>query len=271
MAGVEASAHLLEVSGLKCGYGKKNPVEIVHGVDFTVDKGEFVCIIGSNGCGKTTTLKACMGLLPAMAGQVLIAGKDISQMNEREKATHFAYIPQAHTPPFPFSVADVVMMGRTPYINKLARTTKHDRAVAGRALDLLGIRHLAKKEYTNLSGGQRQLVLIARALTQESDMLIMDEPTAALDFGNQHLVLSCMKTLSKLGKAVVMVTHDPDHALFCADRVIVMGEGKVLKEGTSAECITTEVLEQIYGATARVVDVEIEPGRVERVCVPLQD
>ncbi|MDD6289685.1 MAG: ABC transporter ATP-binding protein [Eggerthellales bacterium] len=269
-AAAESAEHLLQVKGLKCGYGKKNPVEIVHGVDFCVDKGEFLCVIGSNGCGKTTTLKAVMGLLPAMAGQVLISGQDVHVMNEKEKARHFAYIPQAHTPPFPFSVADVVMMGRTPYVNKLSRVTKRDRMVAGKALDLLGIRHLAKAEYTNLSGGQRQLVLIARALAQESDMLIMDEPTAALDFGNQHLVLSCMKTLSKLGKAVVMVTHDPDHALFCADRVLVMGKGKVIKEGTAAECITTDVLQQIYGATARVVDVEVEPGRIERVVVPLQ-
>lgn len=263
--------HLLEVRDLRCGYGKKKPVEIVHGVSFDVDGGEFVCIIGSNGCGKTTTLKAVMGLLPALGGSVRFNGKDLSSMDVREKAKAFAYIPQAHTPPFPFSVADVVMMGRTPYVNRLSRTTERDKKIAGHALDLLGIRHLAEKEYTNLSGGQRQLVLIARALTQESDILIMDEPTAALDFGNQHLVLSCMKTLSSLGKAVIMVTHDPDHALYCADRVVVMGKGDIIKTGTSAECITTDVLKQIYGSITKVFDVEVEPGRVERVCVPIHE
>lgn len=261
---------LLQVSGLRCGYGKKNPVEIVHGVDFAVGKGEFACIIGSNGCGKTTTLKAVMGLLPALGGTVLVNGQDVHRMNEKERAKHFAYIPQAHTPPFPFSVADVVMMGRTPYVNRLSRVTQRDRAVADDAMDQLGITHLAKAEYTSLSGGQRQLVLIARALTQESEMLIMDEPTAALDFGNQHLVLSCMKTLSKLGKAVVMVTHDPDHALFCADRVIVMGKGRVLQQGSARECINTHTLQQIYGACAQVMDVEVAPGRLERVVVPVR-
>lgn len=263
------AAHLLEVDNLRCGYGKKHPVEIVHGVTFSVQPGEFVCIIGANGCGKTTTLKALMGLLPAMDGRVLVEGHDIAHMNERERARRFAYIPQAHTPPFPFSVADVVLMGRTPYVNRLARTTQRDLAIAREAMDLLGITSLAHEAYTNLSGGQQQLVLIARALTQESKMLIMDEPTAALDFGNQQLVLSRMHALSRMGKSVIMVTHDPDHALFCADRVIVMDQGSVLKIGTPEQCITTEILRTIYDANAKVMDVEVEPGRIERVCIPL--
>lgn len=263
------SARLLEVDELRCGYGKKHPVEIVHGVSFSVGKNEFLCIIGANGCGKTTTLKALMGLLPALAGEVRINGVNIAALHERELAKRFAYIPQAHTPPFPFSVADVVLMGRTPYVNRLARITEHDRMVAYRALKLLGIDHLSEKAYTTLSGGQQQLVLIARALTQQSDILVMDEPTASLDFGNQHLVLSRMSMLSKMGKAVIMVTHDPDHALFCADRVVVMHEGRVLRDGTPDECITTEVMQTIYNTNARVVDVEVERGHIERVCVPL--
>lgn len=266
-----ASGHLLEVDGLTCGYGKKHPIEVVHGITFAVDAGEFVCIIGANGCGKTTTLKALMGLMPAIEGRVRIEGADIARMHERELARRFAYIPQAHTPPFPFSVADVVLMGRTPYVNQLVRVTDHDREVAYRALDLLGITALADKAYTMLSGGQQQLVLIARALTQESDILVMDEPTAALDFGNQQLVLSRMSMLSKMGKAVIMVTHDPDHALFCASRVVVMDAGRVIADGTPAECITTEVLRRIYGTDARVLDVEVEPGCVERVCIPVPE
>lgn len=262
-------SHLLEVEDLRCGYGKKRPIEIVHGVSFSVDVGQFVCIIGANGCGKTTTLKALMGLLPALGGEVRVKGGNIANMPEQELARHFAYIPQAHTPPFPFSVADVVLMGRTPYINRLAQTTEHDRMVAYKALDLLGIHHLSEKAYTSLSGGQQQLVLIARALTQQSEILIMDEPTAALDFGNQQLVLSRMRMLSRMGKAVIMVTHDPDHALFCADRVIVMDDGCIVADGTPDDCITTEVMHRIYRIDARVMDVEVEPGRMERVCIPL--
>lgn len=268
-ARVDKKHHLLLASNLRCGYGKKDHIEVVHGVSFFVEIDEFVCIIGANGCGKTTTLKALMGLLPLTGGTVSIKGRSIAEMREVEKAKHFAYIPQAHTPPFPFTVADVVIMGRTPYINRLAQITKHDRLVAYRALELLDICDLADKAYTNLSGGQQQLVLIARALTQQSDILVMDEPTASLDFGNQQLVLSRMRMLSRKGKAVIMVTHDPDHALFCADRVIVMDAGEVLMEGTSDECITTETLHHIYHTDARVIDVEVEPGRTERVCIPM--
>ena len=263
--------HLLEVENLRCGYGRgSSAVEIVHGVSFHLDAREFVCIIGANGCGKTTTLKAVMGLLPALGGRVRVGGVDVPGMPERELARQFAYIPQAHTPPFPFSVADVVMMGRTPYVNRLARTTRRDRVVAYRALELLGIDQLADEQYTRLSGGQQQMVLIARALTQQSDILVMDEPTASLDFGNQQLVLSRMRVLSQMGKAVIMVTHDPDHALFCADRVVVMERGLVIGEGSPEECITTEMLRRIYDTDARVLDVEVEPGRFERTCIPLR-
>ena len=262
---------ILSVRDLKCGYGRgKKYTEIVHGASFSVRQGEFVCVIGANGCGKTTTLKALMGLLPAHEGVVSVCGVDISGLSERERARHFAYIPQAHTPPFPFKVADVILLGRTPHINRLARVTDRDQLIALRAMQLLGIEHLADTAYTMLSGGQQQLVLIARALTQQSDILVMDEPTAALDFGNQQLVLSRMRTLSQMGKAVVMVTHDPDHALFCADRVVVMDRGAVIKDGTPEECITTEMLAHIYGTRACVVDVRVAADQSERVCIPLR-
>ena len=267
-----SSTPLLVASHISCGYGRAQKYkQIVHDVSFQVNAGDFLCIIGANGCGKTTSLKALMGLLPLEGGEVTVCGTNLASMGERQRAQHFAYIPQAHTPPFPFKVADVVLLGRTPYINKLARVTSKDRLIALYALRLLGIEHLAEKAYTTLSGGQQQLVLIARALTQQSDILVMDEPTAALDFGNQQLVLSRMRTLSEMGKAVIMVTHDPDHALYCANRVVVMDKGSVLREGTPAQTITSEILAHIYGTQACVVDVPVgETGHTERVCIPLR-
>ena len=266
---VSGRGPLLEVSQLCVGYDKKSGREVVRDVSFSVEEGQFVCIVGANGCGKTTTLKSIMGLLEPWSGEIMVAGIPLGQMDERQRACRFAYIPQAHTPPFPFSVADVVIMGRTPYLGRLSKPTQADRRIAMAALRLLGIEGLAGVPYTSLSGGQRQLVLIARSLTQESQILIMDEPTAAVDFGNQLMVLSRMKTLSALGKAVVMVTHDPDHALFCADKVVVMEDGLVVSEGTPAECITSSMIERIYGAQATVMDVEVSPGRTERLCIPL--
>ena len=233
------NAPLLEVHDLKAGYGEK---EIVHGVSFDIPRGQFVCVIGANGCGKSTLLKNLLGLVDPFGGSVFIDGKDIDTMNERERAQHFAYIPQAHTPPFPFRVSDVVILGRTPYLTGIASAaTERDHIIAYRALQQLSIEHLADKVYTELSGGQQQLVLIARALAQEPDVLVMDEPTAALDFGNQQLVLSCVYQLSRMGMSVLMVTHDPDHALFCSDRVIMMEDGNIIGDGTPLEIITTEL------------------------------
>lgn len=256
---------MLEVRDLHAGYGD---VEIVHGVSFDVRDGEFCCIIGANGCGKTTLLKNLLGLLKPFSGTVALDGANVLSMDERTMARHFAYIPQAHTPPFPFTVRDVVLMGRTPHMGRMAVVSPADRRVAYQALVQLGIQNLADATYTDLSGGQRQLVLIARALTQQPEILIMDEPTASLDFGNQQMVLSRMKTLSASGMAVIMVTHDPDHALYCADRVIVMQEGDVLLEGSSEEVITTETLQAIYQTNVQVLDVVMEDGRTKRVCVP---
>lgn len=261
-------ASLLEVRDLHAGYGKK---EIVHGASFEVERGEFVCVIGANGCGKTTVLKNLLGLIKPFSGQVLVEGKDTSRMTEREMARHFAYIPQAHTPPFPFTVADVVIMGRTPYVGRMSVIKPEDRAVAWDALKRMSIENLADRAYTDLSGGQQQLVLIARALTQEPDILVMDEPTASLDFGNQQRVLTQMRQLSRGDMGVLMVTHDPDHALFVADKVIVMEGGVVSRVGTPQEVITAEVLNGVYGTRVSVMDVEVEPGRRERVCIPLMD
>lgn len=263
MAGAD---DFLRVENLKCGYGK---TEIVHGVTFSMGEGEFACIIGANGCGKTTLLKTMLGLLSPLSGSVILQGRDMLSLSERERAQLFAYIPQAHTPPFPFVVADVVLMGRTPHIGRMSKVAFEDRRIAWRAMKLLGIEHLAQRRYTHLSGGQQQLVLIARALTQQPRLIVMDEPTASLDFGNQQLVLSRMKGLVQAGTSVVMVTHDPYHAFYCADEVMVMKAGEMVRRGSPREVMTRECLEEIYSVPVNVVDVALTTGKTTTVCVPL--
>ena len=258
---------MLEVRELRAGYGER---EVVHGVSFDIPRGQFVCVIGANGCGKSTLLKNLLGLVKPFGGSVSIEGKPTEQMDERTRARHFAYIPQAHTPPFPFKVSDVVILGRTPYLTGLATSTsERDHVIAYQALCQLSIEHLADEVYTELSGGQQQLVLIARALAQQPDLLVMDEPTASLDFGNQQLVLSCVYRLSRAGMSVLMVTHDPDHALFCSDRVIMMEEGRIIGDGAPADIITTENLRRIYNTESYVTDITVEGGETVRVCVPV--
>ncbi len=257
---------LLVVRDLHCGYGSK---EIVHGVSFEVSRGDFVCVIGANGCGKTTMLKSILGLARPFSGDVSLCDRDALKLTDRERARMFAYIPQAHTPPFPFLAGDVVLMGRTPYVGRMSRTTPEDRLVAWRAMRLLGIEDLARRVYTQLSGGQQQLVLIARALTQQPDLVVMDEPTASLDFGNQQVVLSRMKGLARTGVSVLMVTHDPYHAFYCADRVLVMRDGMLSAEGAPRDVMTRERLEEIYHTPVDVVDVQLSTGASTTVCVPL--
>ena len=190
-------------------------------------------------------------------------------MTDQERARIFAYLPQAHTPPFPFTVGDVVLMGRSPYLDRFSRINKHDREIAWKAMRLLGIEDLAQRTYTKLSGGQRQLILIARCLAQQPKLIIMDEPTASLDFGNQQIVLSRMRELTKSGVSVLMVTHDPHHAFFCADRVFVMQEGRMIATGAPHDVMTRERLEDIYRTPLDVIDVDLRNGDETTVCVPL--
>lgn len=258
---------MLEVKSLKAGYG--HATEIVHGIDFSLSDGEFCCIIGANGCGKTTTLKTILALIPALGGSIVVNGRDTVKMSERERAACFAYIPQTHKLPFPFQVKDVVLMGRTPYLGRLSSMTHADRRIAYAALCQLSIEHLARASYSELSGGQQQLVLIARALAQQPDILVMDEPTASLDFGNQQLVLSRMRHLVDGGMSVLMVTHDPAHAFYCADRVIVLHEGAILADGEPARVITPQMMQTIYGTEVRIERVDVGDGREACVCVPL--
>ena len=256
----------LEIRGLTCGYRRK---KIVFDASFDMDAGEFMCIIGANGCGKTTLLKTILGLLPPMGGAAFLQGRDIAAMSDRDRAKEIAYIPQAHTPPFPFSVADVVLMGRTPHIGRFSSVAHEDKRIVWEALETLGIENLADRTYTKLSGGQRQLVLIARALAQQPKLIVMDEPTASLDFGNQQTVLSRMRELSSAGVSVLMVTHDPHHAIYCADSVVVIDAGHVVEKGSPEEVITKSRLEEVYSTPLDILDVTCSNGIHTRVCVPL--
>ncbi len=258
---------MLAVKNLCAGYSAST--EIVHNISFTLEDGQFDCIIGANGCGKTTTLKTILGLLHPLGGDITLDGISTASMNERELARHFAYIPQMHRLPFPFKVKDVVLMGRTPHMPRMASVSRKDRIIAYAALSQLEIVDLANKSYAELSGGQQQLVLIARALAQQPDILVMDEPTASLDFGNQQLVLSKMRSLVDSGMSVLMVTHDPAHAFYCADSVVVLHEGHILTEGAPEDVITSEVMKTIYNTDVHIEKFTTGKGSVRCACVPI--
>jgi iron complex transport system ATP-binding protein len=237
---------------------------VVRDVSLGLDSGEVFSLLGANGSGKTTLFKAILGLLRPHKGRILVDGQDIASWQRRELARAIAYVPQAHTPPFAFSVRDVVLMARTAHLGLTGSPGRRDWLIADDALSTLGISNLAGAHYTEISGGERQLVLIARALAQRSRFLMMDEPTSNLDFGNQVRVLRHIKELASRGLGLLTTTHVPDHAFLCASRVAVMKDGGLLASGAPGDVLTEGRLGAAYGVALRIRLLE---GGL-RVCVP---
>lgn len=251
----------IRVEDIGFSYGRK---EVLDNVSLAFGRGEVVSLLGPNGSGKTTLLKILLGILKPSRGRVLIEGTPISAMGAKRFAQRVAYVPQLHHGAFSYSVTDVVLMGRMPYKSFFSRFTRHDRETAEAMLEKLGIAHLRDKPYTRVSGGERQLTLIARALAQGADTFVMDEPITGLDYGNQIRLLEQIVLLSAEGRTFIMSTHFPDHALWVSDRVVLMKDGAVAANGTAAGEITADNLGRLYNIPVRVMDA----GSGFSVCIP---
>ena len=255
----------LEASHLDIGYRGRR---VGSDVSLSVEAGEVLCLLGPNGSGKTTLFKTLLGLLPAQGGAVLMDDVDIKARARDEVARMVSYVPQAHAAFFPFTVRDVVLMGRTAHLGVFSSPTRHDRDIAQAAIERMRLAPLAESAYTRISGGERQLALIARALAQEAKVVIMDEPTANLDFGNQVRVMEHIQSLARSGIGVLLSTHDPDQAFLCADRVAMLHDGHLVRLGVPDEVITAQSLKRIYGVDVAVTRVALESGRERGVCIP---
>lgn len=253
----------LSASDLAFGY-RNAPVG--RGVTLSVARGEVLCLLGPNGCGKTTLFRTMLGLLPAQGGRLELEGRAVASFSRAEFARRVAYVPQAHSITFPFRVVEMVLMGRASRIGAFATPSAKDHAAAHAALETLGIAHLGERLFTEISGGERQMALIARALAQEPDMLVMDEPTASLDFGNQARVLERIRALSASGLAIALSTHDPGHAFACADRVALMKAGRLVAVGAPQDVVTADALRALYDVEVAVAFLE-PAGR--HVCAPM--
>lgn len=255
----------IELRHLSCGYAGK---AIVEDINLIARSGDLLCLLGPNGVGKTTLFKSILGLQPPIEGRILFDGEDIRNWSRRRLALRVGYVAQAHTPPFPFKVIDVVAMGRAAHIGMFARPSPRDIAIAEEVLRTIGLQHLRDAAYTRISGGERQLVLIARALAQQPGFLFMDEPTANLDYGNQVKVLSHILELTRRrGMGVVMTTHNPNDALLYATTVAIMGRAGRFSTGNPRRIIDKELLSELYGVTVRMLAVD---DRLN-ICVPHHD
>jgi iron complex transport system ATP-binding protein len=240
---------MLAARALSIGYGKRI---VASGIDVAVGRGEVLCLLGPNGAGKTTLFKTLLGLIPAKTGEVRLGGRAIAALTRSEMARAIAYVPQAQVMEFAYSVLDLVLMGRTAHLGPFAgpRAVDHERARA--ALADLGILDLAHADANRISGGQRQLALVARALAQDAPLLVMDEPTASLDLGNRLLVLDRVRRLRGQGYSIVFSTHDPTQAHELATRVAVIAGGRLAAHGSPAEVLTGEMMSAIYGVPVSI-------------------
>jgi iron complex transport system ATP-binding protein len=244
---------MLEVRDLGFGFPGRS---VGHKVSFALGEGEVMCVLGPNGGGKTTLFRTLLGLLPRQAGSIELAGEPLESLSRARIARLAGYVPQGHADYFAYSVLEFVLMGRTSHLDAYSMPGRQDRAVAERVLESLHIPHLAERPVTEISGGERQLALVARALAQEPSLLVLDEPTAGLDYGNQLRVLERMLRLADSGIAVLFSSHDPDHAFLCAQRALLLAEGRSLALGPPAEVINAETLQRLYGVAVRVLALE---------------
>lgn len=252
----------IEVKDLCFSYGER---EVLHSVSFRAEAGEFLSILGPNGVGKSTLFRCVLGLLRDYTGSITVEGRDAKTLSIREAAKLIAYIPQSSHPAFNYSVRDIVLMGTTSGLGTFSTPKKEDARRVDEALEKIGISHLADRCFHRISGGERQLALIARALVQRAPVLMLDEPTASLDFGNQLLVLNCARELACEGYTVIQTTHNPEQSFMFSDRILALRGGRVLTEGRPRDVLTSDTMRQLYG-----VEVEVSSlfdDRV-RVCTP---
>ena len=243
------STPAIEAKGVRFSYGKN---EILHGVDFAAGRGQLIAVLGPNGAGKSTLFRCLLGLYHNYHGSITIDGREVKTMQPREIAAKVAYIPQTHAPTFHYTVLEMVLMGTTHRVRGLHSPGEKETAIARGALEQVGIADMENRSYGRLSGGEQQLVLIARALAQQTELLIMDEPTSSLDYGNQLRVMQRIKGLAQQGYTILLSSHNPQQALLFADRILALHEGVICADGAPEEVITAELLETLYGIKTRL-------------------
>ena len=254
----------LEVKDLSFSYGDN---KVLNNVSFSSSGGEAIAVLGPNGVGKSTFFKCILGFLPIRKGKIEIEGKDVSIMKGKELSKYIAYIPQSSNPVFNHTVLDSVAMGMNNQIGLFSAPGEKEREKAAAALDRLGILKLKDRGCLNISGGERQLMLIARAMVQDARIIVMDEPTSSLDYGNSYRVMETIMSLSKDGYTILFSTHDPDAAMRYSDRVIAFYKGEIIRDGKPSTVLNTDVLSTLYSINVAIRNVRVREKEYS-VCIP---
>ena len=245
----ERSPSLLSVKDLTFFYGKK---EVLKGASLALEPGLVYGLLGPNGSGKSTLMRCCLGFLSPLTGSVLLKGEDVRTVSPSFLAKSIAYIPQEENCPFPFTVRELVSMGRTPHMGYRPYLNQHDKKRVQEALEQLELTALAEKNWKQLSGGEKQLALIARALVQDTPLVLMDEPTSALDFYNQVMVWQTLKTVAQGGVTLLVCCHDPNHILWFCDQMLLMSQGRIVASDEPHVLCDKGALQELYGDSCLV-------------------
>ncbi len=256
----------LELRDLSCGYERKKP--IIRNVNIVLSSGDVCCILGPNGVGKTTLFKTVLNLLQPLDGQICIDGENTGCWKPKKLSQYMAFVVQAHIPAFPYRVREVVMMGRMGQIGATGQPSRKDYEICEQALEDVGIRHLRNMVYTEISGGERQLLMIARALAQQPKILIMDEPSANLDYGNMVVVMSCIRKLSAQGICVIFTSHMPDQAFMCNAKTALLMRNSPVIFGPADEVISERNLYSAYKTDIQILEVIGAEGNPVKVVTP---
>ena len=258
---------LMEFSDITCGFDPAHP--LVEHVNMELRDGEICCVLGPNGCGKTTLVRSALGMRKLLGGNTYLDGRDLSQIPSQQRARQFAYVAQKHHTPFPYSVVDMIMLGRMSVINGSGKPRVTDYAAVEEILDQLDLYELRNDVYTDLSGGQCQRVMIARALAQDPKVLVLDEPTAALDYGNAAKVLKAIRRVADDGQAAIMITHAPNQAFLTRAKVLLLRRGQPPIFGEASRVITSANIASSYGHDVRVVEYIDKNKHMTRLCAPV--
>ncbi len=258
---------MIVLDKVSCGYHKK---QVLTDVSVTIEESKLTCLLGKNGVGKTTLFKTILGLLPVQQGKVFYDEKEKKELSVKNFAKLISYVPQAHGTPFPYKVIDVVLMGQFVHSpGSMGRPAQKNVEVANWCIETLGIGSLAKRNFSTLSGGEKQMVLIARAMAQQTKYIAMDEPTANLDLGNQNRVMEIAHRLKDKGYGVIMNIHSPQQALQYADSVILLKDGKLSASGSPYDVLRTETISDLYNAPLEIVETYTSKGEKRKVLINL--
>lgn len=241
--------------------------KVLDGISFDIGKGQLTAVLGPNGAGKSTLLKCLLGLLKNYNGDIWLDEQNIKTLDRKKMAAIAAYVPQSEAPVFNYTVMDTVLMGTAGALSPLQMPGEAQTSAAKHAIDLLGIEHLSGRGIREISGGERQLALLARAIAQRAGILIMDEPTANLDYGNQQLVLRHIQDMAKKGYTIMLSTHNPEHALQYATHVLAVKNNKILAQGSVDDVLDEQLIKELYGLEVRIIEIETKSGRI-RSCIP---